>query len=688
MIPICSVGNPAKTETDEVVIAERRHIDLDGRSQDSEILMVFLMKRFLCLFVFVSLSHAVIADEALSKTLMTQRGRLLASEDFTNPLPPATGTPRSFASGFTGWRFNKSLKSGKWDQVDGTFRGIELTESHHPATASYGIKYGNVIIQCDVRLDDVPADGRPYRSLFIKATDEKDYVCSLSVGPGGIFLTAYDSDRMDPKTKQRMKEPPVIGKTAVKMDGWYTLVLEIMGDEAVGTLDGHSVRISNPLLSSEKHSVMLGASTQASFRHFRIWEALPNPDWARDKQAIPSAALPTPKSALKPEKLSALDIAVKKAMKDGTILGATLWVERKGESYHRAWGQRTAQPPIEAMTEDTLFDVASITKVMVTTSSAMLCVERGLIGVDDLVSKHLPEFIGEGREKVTLRHLLLHSSGLPVNLNSTLPPFNTPADALAQACRTKLLFEPGSAFSYSSAGTMVLGAVIERVTGRKLDQFSTTEIFAPLRMTDTVFRPEGERLKRVSPTSSPARGLVDDTVARVIGGVAAHASLFTTTSDMARFARMMLNFGELNGVRIFQPETVKFMTSVQSPPRLTSPAAKNLPVRRGLGWDIDTPYRTAPHEYTLARGALFPIGSYGHTGWTGQMLWIDPFSQTFVIFLCNRYVGSGIDTHHRVQQLHHRISTLAAEAVIGFDFKNVVDALPGNSERESGNPES
>ena len=121
------------------------------------------------------------------------------------------------------------------------------------------------------------------------------------------------------------------------------------------------------------------------------------------------------------------------------------------------------------------------------------------------------------------------------------------------------------------------------------------------------------------------------------------------------------------------------MTCVQSPPGLVSPDAKNLPVRRGLGWDIDTPYRTPPHDYTLHRGTWFPVGGYGHTGWTGQMLWIDPFSHTFVIFLCNRYVDGRTDTRPAVYQLHHRISTLAAEAVKNFDFKNVIGALPDHT---------
>lgn len=370
------------------------------------------------------------------------------------------------------------------------------------------------------------------------------------------------------------------------------------------------------------------------------------------------------------DKLTALDEAVQQAIADGKIIGAALWLEREGESYHKAFGQRALKPQPEAMTEDTLFDVASLTKVLAAASAAMWCVELGLVKLDDPASKYLPEFTGDGREKITVRHLLLHTSGMPVNLDPKTQPFRNHEEAIAQLCRTRPMFEPGSAFSYSSVGSMVLGAVIERVTGRRFDEFCTRELFEPLGMKNTVFRPGGELLPRVAPSSPPERGLVDDTVARLAGGVEAHASLFTTTADIARFARMMLNHGELDGVRVFKPETIKLMTSVQSPQDLRSPAAKNLPVQRGLGWDINTPYRTPPHDYTLPRGALFLTGGYGHTGWTGQMLWIDPSSRTFVIFLCNRYGPDGKDTRPEVYQLHHRLSTLAAEAVKGYDFNS------------------
>lgn len=292
------------------------------------------------------------------------------------------------------------------------------------------------------------------------------------------------------------------------------------------------------------------------------------------------------------------------------------------------------------------------------------------------LSRHLPEFTGEGREKITLRHLLLHTSGLKTNLAPKTQPISKRDDAVAHACKEKPAFEPGSAYAYSSVGTLLLAAAIEKATGRAFDEYCTAEIFRPLGMKDSGFRPAADKLPRVAPSSAPQRGQVDDFMARSMGGVAGHASLFTTTADLARFARMMLNSGELDGARVLRADTVRLMTSVQSPPGLRAPGAGNLPVRRVLGWDIDTPYRTPPHPYGLHRGALFPVGSYGHAGWTGQMLWIDPFSRTFVIFLCNRYQPGAPVIPDAAYHLHHRIATLAAESVKDFDFQHVPGALP------------
>ena len=252
------------------------------------------MKATLTLLVCAWTCGALAADE-LPKTLMTLRGKLLVSEDFTPPLAPVTGKPVGFASGFTGWRYNSGPvggKSGQWKTTDGCFTGVESPSANHPATASFGFQFTDAIIQCEVRLNDVPDEGRKYRSLFVKATDVKDYVISLSIGPGGLFLTPYDAERINPATKQREKGTTNRVPSQVKLNEWHTVVLEIKGNEVVGTLDGKSTTLSNPLISVAKHSIMLGAGTEASFRHLRVWEALPNPDWAAAKAALQAASKP------------------------------------------------------------------------------------------------------------------------------------------------------------------------------------------------------------------------------------------------------------------------------------------------------------------------------------------------------------------------------------------------------------
>lgn len=237
--------------------------------------------------LLLAIASATLADDP--KTLMTARGKLLLGEDFSKPLAPFTGKPVGFASGFEGWRYNAGPttgKSGMWKLADGCFTGIESPEAHHPATASYGLKFQNAIVQCEVRLNDVPAEGRQYRSLFVKATDVKDYVISLSVGPGGLFLTPYDANKINPVTKQREKGEVAKTPRNIKLNEWHTVVLEIQGDEVVGTLDDQSTTLSNPLIATDKHSIMLGAGTEASFRNLRVWEALPNPDWEKNKAAL------------------------------------------------------------------------------------------------------------------------------------------------------------------------------------------------------------------------------------------------------------------------------------------------------------------------------------------------------------------------------------------------------------------
>jgi CubicO group peptidase (beta-lactamase class C family) len=310
---------------------------------------------------------------------------------------------------------------------------------------------------------------------------------------------------------------------------------------------------------------------------------------------------------------------------------------------------------------DTIYDAASLTKVVATTPAVLLLHERGKLSIDDPVKKYLPEFTGVGRDQVTLRHLLTHTSGLRPDIS--LAGWNGHAECIAKCIAEKLRSKPGEKFRYSDINFQLLDEIIRRVTNRRLDLFCEKEIFGPLKMIDTGYNPPVEKRSRVAPTTvtngKALQGIVHDPRARKTEGVAGHAGLFTTAPDLARYAKMLLQGGKLDGVRLFKPETVKLMTTVQTPAVLS--------LRRGLGWDIDS-------GYSSPRGSVFPLGSYGHTGFTGTSIWIDPFSKTFVIFLCNRI--HPLEKSPSVSPLRRVIGTLAAEAVKGFDFDNVAGALP------------
>lgn len=383
----------------------------------------------------------------------------------------------------------------------------------------------------------------------------------------------------------------------------------------------------------------------------------------------------------RPTKLAAIDLAVSNAVAAGKLPGGVVWLERKGDSYHRAYGNRALVPSREPMTEDTVFDAASLTKVVVTAPVILKLVEAGKVELSAPVSRYLPEFTGDGREAITVQQLLTHVSGLPPGLPRSEPWLGS-SNALALAISEPLGEPPGTQFRYSDINFILLGLVAERVTGQPLDQVATNLVFAPLGLTHSGYRPyeptgpEGlpasldpRSVERVAPTevlgqSNVLRGVVHDPTARRMGGVAGHAGLFTTVADLARFSRMWLNDGQLEGGdRYLRAETVRRMTSVQTPPGLP---------RRGLGWDLDSPYAGQ-------RGSVFPLGGFGHTGWTGTSLWIDPFSQTFVIFLSNRNHPS---EEGSVLALRRELGTLAAEAVQSFNFVGVPGALAAEAPKK------
>jgi uncharacterized protein YbbC (DUF1343 family)/CubicO group peptidase (beta-lactamase class C family) len=358
-------------------------------------------------------------------------------------------------------------------------------------------------------------------------------------------------------------------------------------------------------------------------------------------------------------KLAEMDAAINQAIADRKCPGGVLWVEHRGVTYHKAYGHRALVPAEEPMTEDTIFDAASLTKVVAGTPAVMLLVERGRVKLDEPVKTYLPEFRGEGKEAITVRQLMLHISGLRGDIE-TKTDWHGQQTAIRMACAEKLLSPPGKVFRYSDINFFLLGEIVQRVSHQPLEEFVAREVYWPLKMVDTGYQPPVAKLPRIAPTEvvngKPYRGVVHDPTARHMGGVAGHAGLFTTAADLARYARMLLNQGALDGVRIFKPETVALMTSVQMP--------ASIPARRGLGWDIDS-------GYSGPRGKLFPVGSYGHTGWTGTSLWIDPFSQTFVIFLSNR---NHPDESGNVGALRAKLGTLAAEAITDYNFASAPGA--------------
>jgi uncharacterized protein YbbC (DUF1343 family) len=367
---------------------------------------------------------------------------------------------------------------------------------------------------------------------------------------------------------------------------------------------------------------------------------------------------PATPAPFKADKLAAIDRAVADALAAKKIPGGVLWFESAGQTYRKAYGQRALAPTPEAITEDTIYDAASLTKVIATTTAIMRLVEQGKLDVEAPVARYLPAFAAEGKGTVTLRHLLTHMSGLRPDLDYR-PAWYGIETAVKMACAEKLRSVPGSTFVYSDINFIVLGELVRVASGRRLDVYVAEEIFGPLKMTDTGFLPPASRAARIAPTEvadgKMLRGVVHDPSARMMGGVAGHAGLFTTTADLARFCRMLVNSGELDGVRILQAATVAAMTRPQND-------GSN---RRGFGWDLDS-------SFSGPRGRWFPAGaSFGHTGFTGTSVWVDPATRSFVIFFSNRVHPDGKgDT----SPLRRELGTLAAEA-IGRDTGAVLNGI-------------
>ena len=378
-------------------------------------------------------------------------------------------------------------------------------------------------------------------------------------------------------------------------------------------------------------------------------------------QKLPSAALES--AGMSSQQLAYIDEAVNAEIAKKQLPGAVVLVGRQGKIvYRKAFGNRALEPNVEAMTPDTIFDLASLTKVVATATSVMILVERGKVRLGDPVSRYIPEFGEMGKKNITVEQLLTHRSGLiPDN---AIEDYHQGAEkAWENIWKLAPIAEVGSKFIYSDVNFEVLGELVKRISGKPLNEFAAENIYRPLSMKDTGFLPAKNLQSRIAPTekfyeaersssNEIKRGIVHDPRSYLLGGVAGHAGLFSTADDLARYCQMILNGGSLGDTRILSQMGVARMTEG----RASGGNASDGNVR-GLGWDIFT-------GYSAPRGDLFPVGSFGHTGFTGTGLWLDPNSETFVVFLSNR-VHPKLDPKKPadVSSLRGRIATIVTAAI-------------------------
>ena len=356
------------------------------------------------------------------------------------------------------------------------------------------------------------------------------------------------------------------------------------------------------------------------------------------------------------EQLSRIDGVVNDAISKNSLPGAVVLVGRHGKIvWRKAYGNRALKPEVESMTVDTVFDMASLTKIVATSTSIMILIERGQLSLRDNVAKYIPEFAQNGKANVTIEHLLTHRAGfVPDDPISDYD--NGPEAALKKIYALSPVNPPGSKFVYSDVGFIVLGELVRRISGKPLDEFARENIYTPLGMRETGFKPTNALKKRTAPTEEREntnastgkrwmRGEVHDPRSYLLGGVAGHAGLFSTADDLAVFCQMILTGGTYNDKRIMSPLTVA---------RMTSPRDYGDANIRGLGWDIQT-------SYSSNRGDLFPLGSFGHTGFTGTSIWVDPVTDTFVVFLSNRVHPDGKGD---VTPLRNKVATIVAASIM------------------------
>jgi len=347
------------------------------------------------------------------------------------------------------------------------------------------------------------------------------------------------------------------------------------------------------------------------------------------------------------QNLSGLDSIIETSIQNHEIPGAVLLVGHDSRVvYRKAYGERSLEPTRSTMTVDTIFDMASLTKVVCTTPAVMQLIDQGKVRPNDSVVKYIPEFGQNGKQDITVRDLLTHYSGLQPDFDLN-PPWNGREAGLSLAFAEVPIAPPETRFIYSDTNFIVLAALVERVSGISLDAYCSQNVYAPLGMTHTRFLPPRDWLPQIAPTEydengQMLHGVVHDPRSRRMGGVAGHAGLFSTADDLSKFAQTLLD----GGGPILSPLAVEKMTTPQQPP--------NASTLRGFGWDIDSPFSSN-------RGDFLPVGSFGHTGFTGTSLWIDPTTKTYIILLTNAVHPRGHNA--ATVSLRARIATAVAAAL-------------------------
>ena len=379
---------------------------------------------------------------------------------------------------------------------------------------------------------------------------------------------------------------------------------------------------------------------------------------AQAQSAPGTLPMSTPESVnMRSDRLDQIDRIVQYGLDKKNMPGAVVLIARRGTIvFHKAYGHRRLQPSPEEMTLDTVFDMASITKPVATATSIMKLIEMGKLGLDDRVAKHIPEFAANGKGDITIHQLLTHQGGL-IPDNSLKDYLDGPEKAFERIYTLKTYVQPGTKFVYTDVGFIVLADLVKRLSGVNVHEFSQKHIYRPLGMKETGYLPSKELKLRCATTQRRSdetsdskdkkkywmRGEVHDPRAFELGGIAGHAGLFSSATDLAIYGQMMISGGRYNGVRILKSDTVKTMTRAY-------PVSRGF---RGLGWDKRT-------GYSSNRGDLLSDSAFGHGGFTGTVLWMDPDNELIFVFLSNRVHPDGKGS---VNVLAGRIATVAAAAI-------------------------